>query len=179
MKKRIAIDMDEVLADSVAREIEWYKRDFNITVSRDELWEAGKHLFYYAPEEQRLRIIENINRLGFFEDLPVMENAIEVVEALYEKYEIFIVTAAMPFPNSFIHKYEWLKKNLPFISNRYYVYCGHKYMIQADYLIDDNSYNFKDFPGQGLLFSAPHNIKETEGDFKRVNNWLEIRDLLL
>ena len=177
--KRIAIDMDEVMADSVARELEWYNKMFETPISRADLWESGKHLYYTAPEIHQQQIWDNIRIDGFFKDLPIVENAVEVIKELHEKYEIFIVTAAMPFPNSFIHKYEWLEKYFPFISHKYYVYCGHKYMIQADYLIDDNSYNFDGFPGQGLLFSAPHNIKEEEGNFQRVNNWLEVQELLL
>lgn len=177
--KRIAIDMDEVMADNVRKELRLYKEDFGTDMSKEQLWEIGKHLFFHAPKERRLRIMENYHRPGFFRDLPIMENAVEVIEALHKEYELFIVTAAMGFPHSFVDKYNWLKEHFPFIDHKHYVFCGHKYMIQADYLIDDNSYNFKGFAGQGLLFSAPHNSKETEGDFKRVDNWLEIKELLL
>jgi len=179
MKKRLAIDMDEVMADSVARELEMYNAIFKTNITKDELWKAGKHLYHYVPENRQWKVSEHIYGPGFFDELPVIENAIEVITKLYEKYEIFIVTAAMSFPHSFLAKYAWLKEHLPFISNRYYVYCGHKYMIQADYLIDDNSYNFKGFPGQGLLYSAPHNINEVGDNFVRVNDWKEVEAYLL
>lgn len=41
-------------------------------------------------------------------------------------------------------------------------------------MIDDSSRHFKNFQGQGSLFTAPHNIYET--GYYRVDNWEEIRE---
>jgi 5'(3')-deoxyribonucleotidase len=49
------------------------------------------------------------------------------------------------------------------------VFCGDKSILNADYLIDDNGYNFDGFRGEGLLFDAPHNAHETRG--RRVHSW--------
>ena len=51
--------------------------------------------------------------------------------------------------------------------------CGDKSIISADYMIDDHAFNLKVFQGKGLLFTASHNIGETE--FERVNNWEEVK----
>lgn len=79
----------------------------------------------------------------------------------------------MEHPNSFTAKYEWLKEHFPFLSDLNFVFCGNKSIINADYLIDDSPRHFKDFKGQGVLFSAPHNKYKT--DYVRVNNWEEVR----
>jgi 5'(3')-deoxyribonucleotidase len=50
-------------------------------------------------------------------------------------------------------------------------------MLNGDVLIDDRSYNLKDFEGDTLLFSSPHNVNER--GFTRVDNWLEIAERLL
>ena len=179
MKKRIAIDMDEVMADLVTRELEWYKRDCGIDITYKQLMEAGKHLYYFVTEEHQEIIKANWYKKGFFADLPVIENAVEVIRELNDKYEIFVTTAAMPFPNSFIEKQEWLLKHLDFIPVEQHVFCGHKRIINADYMIDDKSFNFDNFVGEGLLFTSCHNVYEKENGFKRVNNWLEVKDYLL
>jgi 5'(3')-deoxyribonucleotidase len=44
--------------------------------------------------------------------------------------------------------------------------------LRADYLIDDLPKNLLRFEGQGLLYTAPHNLTAT--GFVRVNNWLEV-----
>jgi 5'-nucleotidase len=174
-KQRIAIDMDEVMADSIARFQEWYGRDFALELTLQAL--HGKHPHEaVAPEhEPALRAYPNAE--GFFRDLPVMADSQRVIKELASKYEVFIATAAMEFPNSFLDKYQWLQQHFPFIHWRNFVFCGDKSILNVDYLIDDNAYNFDGLRGEGLLFDAPHNALET--GFRRVHNWQEVADILL
>ncbi len=173
--KRIAVDMDEVLADSLSRELDLYERDFGSRPSLEQL--SGKSLHAFAPEEQKEQIKSNIYSKGFFKDLPLIDNAVDVMKALNDQYEVFITTAAMPFPYSFNEKYEWLQKHFDFIPFRQWVFCGHKHFISADYMIDDWAFNFENFKGEGLLFGATHNEGET--DYKRFEGWLKIGEYLL
>ncbi len=169
--KRIAIDMDEVMADFIAKYLLHYNRDFNDNVTHERL--HGMHLRQLNPElESHLR--KCLDDPSFFGDLPVMPNSQEVVRELSERYEIFITTAAMEVPASFAAKYNWLKEHFPFLNEMNFVFCGDKSIIDADYLINDNSRHFKRFKGQGLLYTASHNVHET--GFVRVNNWLEVRE---
>jgi 5'(3')-deoxyribonucleotidase len=52
------------------------------------------------------------------------------------------------------------------------VFCGDKSILRADYLIDDLPRNLEIFQGQGLLFTAPHNL--TEMRFQRVGGWGQV-----
>jgi 5'-nucleotidase len=174
-KKRIAVDMDEVMADSIARFQEWYGRDFQLEMTLEALYGKKPHEIV-APEHQAaLRAYPNAE--GFFRDLPVIKDSQRVLQALSERYEVFIATAAMEFQNSFVDKYQWLQRHFPFIGWRNYVFCGDKSIINADYLIDDSAYNFDGFRGEGLLFDAPHNAHETR--YRRVHGWQEVADILL
>jgi 5'(3')-deoxyribonucleotidase len=173
--KRIAIDMDEVIADAYLRIIDWYERDFGRRLSLEEL--SGKSFIDVVLPEHRSKIREYLHTDGFFKDMSVIEGSQEVIFELSKKYEIFITTAAMEFPTSFVHKYEWMKAHFPFIPWTHIVFCGDKSIIRADYLIDDRSRHFKHFIGQGILFTSPHNVHETWTP--RVNNWQEVATLLL
>jgi 5'-nucleotidase len=174
-KQRIAVDMDEVMADSITRFQEWYGRDFQVELTLEAMRGKNPHEAV-APEHQpALRAYPNAE--GFFRDLPVMSNSQRVIKALAEKYEVFVATAAMEFPNSFLDKYQWLQQHFSFLPWRNFVFCGDKSILNADYLIDDNAYNFDGFRGVGLLFDAPHNALET--GHRRVHSWLEIADILL
>ena len=174
-KQRICVDMDEVLADSIARFQEWYGRDFQQELTHEALHGKSPHEAV-APEHQpALRAYPNTP--GFFRDLPLLPDSQRVMQALSERYELFVASAAMEFSNSFLDKYEWLQCHFPFISWRNYVFCGDKSILNADYLIDDNAYNFDGFRGEGLLFHAPHNALETR--YRRVRNWQEVADILL
>lgn len=50
-------------------------------------------------------------------------------------------------------------------------------MLDGDLLIDDRTYNLRDFDGETLLFSSPHNLHEN--GFTRVENWIEVAEKLL
>ena len=174
--KRIAIDMDDVLADTSIKIISEINKRLNKSYSMHELLsnDALKMEFY----QDYLAHNSFLKEPGFFLDLPVKENAVEIVKELGKHYEIFIVSAATEFPESLKEKLSWLEEHFPFISWTHVVFCGHKYMIQADYLIDDHEKNLKTFStGTPLLFSALHNL-HIEG-YERVNSWNEIANLLL
>jgi 5'-nucleotidase len=173
--KRIAIDMDEVIADANIRFVEWYKRDYHMEFTPEQL--ATTKFTNLLPVEHQPVIREYVNHVDFFKDLDVIPGSREIIKQLYDKYEIFITTAAMEFPNSFTHKLNWLNQHFPYISWTNIVFCGDKSIINADYLIDDNVGHFKRFVGQGILFTAPHN-KDVKWDV-RVNNWQEVGDMLL
>lgn len=173
--KRIAIDMDEVIADAILKITNLYERDFSIRLTAEQL--QGKHIEEIIPTEHGGKIREYILAEGFFRDLNVIPNSQEVIYQLSQKYEIFITTAAMEFRTCFTDKFDWLHEHFPFIPWQNIVFCGDKGIINADYLIDDHVRHFKRFRGQGILFTSPHNVFET--GYPRVNNWKEVGDMFL
>jgi 5'(3')-deoxyribonucleotidase len=173
-KPRIAVDMDEVIADPLSKFIRLYNRDYGVPL--DLKISPGNEVYHHVPEHAKMKLYEYINEKGFFRDLAVLPDSIEVLKKLQEKYEIFIVSAAMEFPNSLQDKYEWLAENFPFISWQNIIFCGHK-IVNVDILIDDRIKNFVDFEGRPLLFSSPHNMLIS--DYERVNNWKEVEEKLL
>jgi 5'(3')-deoxyribonucleotidase len=168
MKKRIAIDMDEVIADVMPKFEDLYERRFGRRIAKEEYW--GKKI-YDLPGYERIR--DHLYEKGFFADLPVMPDSQEVIKELLEDYDIFVVTAAMEFRNSLEDKYDWLLRHFPFVSWKNFIFCGSKRAIRADYMIDDHARNLEHFKGFPILYTATHNIHETR--FLRVNDWQEIR----
>lgn len=172
--KRIAIDMDEVIADFIPKQLALYNRDYNEKISVEDLY--GQKLRELRPQLKQ-EITNYLTDPTFFRDLTVMKDSQEVIKELNEHYEIFITTAAMEFPTSFSAKYEWLKEHFSFLSDMNFVFCGDKSIINADYLIDDNVRHFERFSGQGILFTAPHNVNQT--GYVRVNNWNDVKGYFL
>lgn len=173
--KRIAIDMDEVLADALGEHLARYNRDHNEAITRADL--KGKWLWEIVSADRHERLEGYLRSEDFFEDLPVMPDSQRVVQALTQRYEIFIATAAMEFPNSFGPKFRWLRRHFPFLPPTNFVFCGTKGILNADYLIDDQPLHFRRFRGEGILFSAPHNLNVT--GFRRVDNWQKVEDMFL
>ena len=168
--QRICVDMDEVMADTLAEHVRRYNQEFDEDVSLEDL--AGKGLWEFAPTGRQAQLRAFLDAEDFFEDLPLMPDAQPVLKNLSQRFEIFIATQAMAVPNSLGPKYRWLQRHFPFIPPTHYVFCGNKSILRADFLIDDQPRNLQRFEGQGLLYTAPHNLLTT--GFVRVNNWLEV-----
>jgi 5'(3')-deoxyribonucleotidase len=171
--KRIAVDMDEVLADALGKLIRLYNAEFSENLTVQDMW--GNWMVNVLPAERQDRLMAYLQEKDFFEDLDVMPDSQRVLERLSARYEIFVATAAMEFPNSFGPKFRWLEQHFPFLSPTRFVFCGDKSILHADYLIDDMPRHFQRFVGQGILFTAAHNANVAAK--LRVNNWLEVEDL--
>jgi 5'-nucleotidase len=170
--QRICVDMDEVMADTLAEHIRRYNQTFDEEVTPEDL--AGKGLWEVTPLDRQVQLRAFLDAEDFFEVLDVIPDAQPVLKELSTRFEIFIATQAMVVPNSLGPKYRWLQRYFPFIPPTHYVFCGDKSILRADFLIDDQPKNLQRFEGQGLLYSAPHNLITT--GFVRVNNWLEVAE---
>ncbi len=169
---RICVDMDEVMADTLAEHLRRYNQTFDEDVTPDDL--AGKGLWEVAPIDRQQQLRAFLDAEDFFEDLPLIPHAQQVLKDLSARFEIFIATQAMTVPNSLGPKYRWLQRHFAFIPPTNYVFCGNKSILRAEYLIDDLPRNLQRFEGQGLLYTAPHNLTAT--GFTRVNDWLEVAE---
>ena len=168
---RIAIDMDEVMADALAELLPRYNSAYGASVTTADL--HGRHLEEWVPAAQRAAV-EAMYDASFFAALPIMTDCQEVVRELAAHHEVIVVTAAMEVPCSFEAKFQWLQQHFPFIPPSQIVFCGDKGIVDADYLIDDRARHFARFKGRPLLFSAPHNAHETR--YPRVHSWRDVRD---
>jgi 5'(3')-deoxyribonucleotidase/uncharacterized protein with PQ loop repeat len=174
-KLRIAVDMDEVIADSLGKHIDAYNEAFGARLSAEDL--AGKHLHHVVPAEHAEALQEIVFHPTFFEDLGVIEGSREVIRELAERHEVFIASAAMEVPTSFAAKYAWLREHFPFIPTSHLVFCGDKSVLDVDVLIDDTPRHFERFKGTPVLYSAPHNRHERR--YRRVSSWNEVRRMFL
>lgn len=167
-KKRIAVDLDEVLGDIYGKFLQYFERDLGWRPKWEDY--VGRKI-YELEGAEHLR--KYLHARGFFADVKVMPNSQEVLLELMDYYEIFIVTSTMEFRHSMEDKLDWLTIHFPFIKWQNMVMCGDKSIIHADYMIDDHVRNLKAFDGKGILYTSSHNVHDEQ--YTRVNNWLEVR----
>ena len=170
--QRICVDMDEVMADTLAEHLRRYNQTFEEEITAHDL--AGKGLWEITPQERQVQLRAFLDAEDFFEDLAIMSDAQQVLRDLSARFEIFIATQAMSVPNSLGPKYRWLQRHFPLIPPTHYVFCGDKSILRSDYLIDDMPRNLLRFEGQGILYTAPHNQAAT--GFVRVENWRQVAE---
>ena len=170
--ERLAVDMDGVLADVYEQFFRYDEKDFGKRRPLEDV---------VGVEERKAfpYINQYVYQKGFFRTAPLVEDSRQILEELNKKYEVFIVSAAMEFPQSLPEKLEWLDEHFSFITWQQLVFCGSKTIIDADIMIDDHFKNLDGFPGTTILFTQPHNQLKNEGRHKRANSWKDIATLLL
>jgi 5'(3')-deoxyribonucleotidase/uncharacterized protein with PQ loop repeat len=178
-KLRIAVDMDEVIADAFGKTLWAFNQRTGQNITKEQIARDGLETVF-APEtftpELKAVFEEMHHDRTFFADLELMEGGQEALRALSADFEIFIASAAMDVPSSFDAKYEWLKQYFPFIPSSHYVFCGDKSILNADFLIDDRPRHFEHFVGTGILFTAPHNVNRPAK--LRADNWRDVTRIL-
>ncbi len=183
----IAVDMDEVIADALQEHIDRYNRDFaNDHCPAITLADLhGRRLWQVVPAHRHSALDNYFRDEDFFRNLHVMPHAQRVLERLQSRYEVFIASAAMEVPSSFIAKYDWLAEHFPFIPASHIVFCGDKSILRADFLIDDNPRQLALFQDnrvggtlrEGILYTSPANIHIT--NYRRVDNWQAVEQMFL
>lgn len=175
MMERVIIDMDEVIADTMGAMVSYYEKTFGLSFDGEQIRE-GSWMKGFAPEH-RDHLREKLMGPGFFRDLPVMADAVDVLAEMNKRYEIFIVSAAIEFPNSLKDKHDWLLEHFPFFTWRQLVLCGDKRMINGDHMIDDHPRNLIHFQGRKHLFDSLHN-RHIEG-YERMMDWKHAATIFL
>jgi 5'(3')-deoxyribonucleotidase len=173
MRKRIAVDMDEVIADTLRAQLAWLDHEHGLRWEPSQL--SGRRLGDLLPAAVSDSLEALLHDGAFFGTLAAMRGSQDVLRRMSSRFDIFVATAAMEYPGSFFHKFEWLRRYFAFIPPDRIVFCGDKGIIHADVLIDDNASHLRRFAGKGVLFAAPHN-HEVSG-FEVVRNWAEVEEL--
>ncbi len=76
---------------------------------------------------------------GFFRDLDPKKGAIEAVNILRTKYDVYILTRpSVKNPFCYTEKRDWVGKHFDYEMCEKLILCYHKHMVIGDYLIDDN-----------------------------------------
>jgi len=115
------------------------------------------------------QLVRDAHLPGFFAGLSPVEGALEGIAALARTHEVFVCSSAMYVPHAFAEKFGWLERHLPFISPDRLVFCGRKYVIAADVLVDDSIHGLERFAGRGILFTRPYNAHDPYLD--RARDW--------
>lgn len=144
----------------------------------------GKNLF---KEEDEFRDIYQYRNL--YEDAPLLPGCYEVLKKLAAVYDVYIVTSyiwgkdIINAEENLKNKYQYLKKELPFINPSHYIFTQNKKLLNFDFRIDDRLSGLTT-SGVNLLFDAWSNRAISEQELKekniiRVMGWYDIEKVLL
>ena len=186
-KKKILIDVDEVICDSGFLKLmneflgtNYKLEDFTEYYIDDVIGDDNKkQAFYdYFITKDSYKFVE------------LYDDAYDTLKKLNDVYEVYIYSACVnPFftdkaGGEFKKKYDFLIRTFPFLNPFNFIFTNTKNMIKADVQIDDRLNNLNGDIGLKLLYTAYHNKNIVDEELKsnnviRVNNWKEIEKILL
>ena len=183
MKKRIMVDMDDVITTGGFLHLinEYLKTNYT-----EDDFESFYMQDIVPNKDEFFKWFKTHNMYDYCSLTP---NVYEVLEKLSKNYEIFIVTSyiirdiikdtAFLLPQ----KYEFLINTFPFINPNNIIFLGNKSVLNCDIKIDDRIDNL-DGAKTKILFTAWHNKNISKDELnsksiKRANNWKEIENIFL
>lgn len=187
-KKSIMIDMDEVIvkgrfSDFLNEFLGGVDFEKLNTFYRQDLIKGREKEF---KEIYQFRNLYKNDDNSYVEPLP---NCVETIEKLNENYDIYVATAyiwnedVIDASTNLKNKYDYLKHFFPFIDPNKFIFIADKTKIKFDIGIDDRP-KFLTNCNKKLLFTEFRNEKISKEELEkdniiRVNNWLEIKKILI
>lgn len=184
--QRIVIDLDDVICTGGFLRLvnEFLKTNYT------EEDNKGYYLTDLVPKERKEEWEEFYFSHDLYDYVTLLPEVESIMKQLYEKYEIYIVSAyvykANPLKSGIqtMKKYDWLAKTFPYMDPRRFVFLCNKDIISCDIRIDDKMSNLEGEASKKFLFTAYHNKNYTDEELQekgieRVNSWKEIAEKLL
>lgn len=182
--KSIMVDMDDVLTYGNFTQI---LEDYLGYIPN-----YGSIKSYYIQDilgDKKDDFFSKFKDMDMYENATLLPDCYDVLKELSKHYDIYICTdyiwkEIIKFAgNNLKNKYNFLYKKLDFIDPNNFIFAVNKAIINCDIKIDDKTSNIEGATTK-LLFTAWHNKDLTDEELNRqniirVNNWKEIRDILL
>lgn len=191
-KKDLLLDVDEVICFSGYLEAVNDFLNTNYNIDDFDCYYIDEKVI---PKERFKEFNEYVSKRNLYDFTSFLPGAIETIKKLNEKYEIYICSACLntfDLDNSgiqFKNKYDFLRKNLPFINPQKFILTSSKNMVKADIQIDDYLPNFDNDTKLKILFPSYHNKNIDDEILKEKNiiragydwktGWKEISKILL
>ena len=182
---RIVVDMDEVMAQFVAKILRRWNALSGKNFTRDDITSWRMEEVLGADRLGRTAeglIDEWLAEDGFFEDLDPVPGAVEGVNKLRAHgYDVVFATS---IPEVAVHSYtgkrRWLRKHFPDMSMKDMVAISRKGLIDGDVLIDDGPHNIIEWMTPmrhdriAIVFDAPWNRHVDGSGIYRAKTWSDV-----
>ena len=169
MKKKILLDIDEVVCFSGFLQVLNKFLNANYHIDQFTTYYLEEEVL---SEEERPAFYDFLNKENLYENPDFLPEAIETLERLNEHFDIYVCSSCVnpeDLENSgriFQDKYNFLRKYLPFLNPKKYIFTSTKNIFKADIQIDDRIQNLDSDIETKILFPSYHNRDITDEELK-------------
>lgn len=187
---KIALDLDEVIADFFEALLKFYHRKFGKLYKKEEFkeWKWWPHLG--LTREEAIKTVDEFHESHHLDEVKPLEHAVHSIKHLLKDNELFIITGR---PIRFKPKVEsWIKYHFRELSIEV-IHAGDFHKGQAatkaeickdkgiSLLLEDSPDTALECAEAGIkviLFDNPWNQKVQHKNIARVKNWLEALEVI-
>jgi 5'-nucleotidase len=169
----VAVDVDDVIADSVPELLRRYNADYNDSLKPEDItaWDLTK----FVKPECGTEIYKYFDEPDFYSRVFPIDGAVRGVTLLQMNHRVVFVTAPLAGSSA---KKRWLEKLGLLNNDRNYVESKDKSLIFADVLIDDGIHNLMGFRGDRIIYNQPWNAEGFVQSAFRARGWIDVVDFV-
>jgi len=184
----IAIDIDEVLSNTVVNFINFYNKEYKKDYIRTDFYHYLWWEVVGISEQEFLKVHEKFRKSSYYSSMKPVKGSKDGINELKKEHELELVTSRPVFMKEMTEK--WLKKYFPNIFNKIHFAANNTFSspgptkgeicleIKADLLIEDQLDYCEECLHNGtrvFLYDCPWNQHiEEQKKLTRVYNWPEV-----
>jgi len=182
----VLIELDGVIADLRSVWVERYNREWNDTLTVDQItsWDIGD----FVRPEARQWMFDVLADEKLYDTVEPVPHAIEGLMALDELEVPWVIATSCAYLGMVKAKAHWMLMNGlspmpriwdsggPYPADRMIV-VRDKGLLRGSLLVDDHPKNLRAFQGPPVCFDAPYNRHDWDGP--RVTSWVELVPYIL
>lgn len=188
--KKLICDFDDVICNNKIVDI---ANEMLGTNYKFEDVGEGYDFSKLVPDEKLLKkLCKKVLTSNFYKGATLKPDCKTILKELQEKhgYEIYICSACIVIGYEdisgivFKNKYDFIRKQLPFINPKNIIFTNAKGVVGGDVMIDDRLSNLNGNFKTKLLFDCWYNRKFSKAELQaqnvqRVKTWKEIKKILI
>lgn len=175
-KKTVFVDMDGILNRFWEPYVQYYNQIYQDKkkLGANDLvdYSVARCLGLTDTMADRLDL-SIMSKQEFWLNIPVYNGAIEVMERLCERFDVYVLSTPWSgYKDCIRDKMMWMESKFPFFNTKNMIFTHHKSLLRGDVIVDDHPKNLQLFQGKTVTITYPYN-KDVKVDF-RSTSWHDI-----
>jgi 5'(3')-deoxyribonucleotidase len=170
----IIIDIDDTLCNLQEVVVNLFNERYGARYSIEDFTEYD--VLNVLPTQDGMAMRDMYGEIGLYNKVKPLRGAREALQKLVNiGHQVYLVTAAVP--KTYGEKVEFIKRHFPFIDDSHIVCMKHKWLLNADIMIEDNLSTLLAKPSyHRILMDMPWNrdVHDWAYGIHRCHNWNEI-----